>query len=303
MTRNDTTTILTTSADPRESFPLPEGCVEGYIETNGIRLHYVSAGEGPLVLLLHGFPDFWYSWRYQLPALAERFRVVAPDLRGYNLSAKSATGYDIATLAADVRGLVAAFGERQADIIGHDWGGGIAWAFALRHPDALRRLVIVNAPHPALMLRELRHPGQLIRSLYMGFFQLRGIAERAIMRDDYAVIRRTFRAADRPHAWLTDTDIQRIVDAISRPGALTCALEYYRQLRPANLGLLSPARVITSPTLVLWGELDPYLGPQLLDGLAPFVSDLRIRRFPTSGHWPHQQEFLRVNESLLAFLS
>lgn len=284
-----------------EPFPLPEGCVEGYAETNGVRLHYVAAGSGPLVLLLHGFPEFWYAWRYQLAALARHFRVVAPDLRGYNLSEKPARGYDVATLSADVRGLIEALGERQADIVGHDWGGVLAWATAMREPECVRRLVIVNAPHPAAMMRELRHPGQMRRSAYVGFFQLRGVAERAMERDDYAMVRRTFRAGDRGRAWLADEDIHRFVTALARPGALAAALEYYRQLRHA-WGLLSPMRVITAPTLVLWGELDPYLGVGLLEGLERWVRDVRVERFPTAGHWLNQQEPERVSEALLAFL-
>jgi pimeloyl-ACP methyl ester carboxylesterase len=274
-----------------------------FVTVNGVRLHYVQAGpeNGPLVLLLHGFPEYSYSWRYQLPALAGRYRVVAADLRGYHLSDKPAFGYDIVSLTSDVRELVWALGEQRAHIVGHDWGGVIAWALAVREPDVVRRLVVINAPHPAAMRRELRHPAQLRRSAYIGFFQLRGVAERAIERDDYAMIRRTFRAADRERAWLTDADIQRYVEAIARPGAVTAALSYYRAL-PRSLTQLSPLRVITAPTLVLWGERDPYLGPELLDGLEPWVKDLTIRRFATAGHWLNQQAPEAVNEALLAFL-
>src|SRR5579872_2956633 len=281
-----------------EAFAVPEGCEEGYAEANGTRLHYVAAGAGPLVLLLHGFPEFWYSWRFQLPALARRFRVVAPDLRGYNLSDKPASGYDIATLSADVRGLIEALGERQADVVGHDWGGALAWVTAIRAPDVVRRLVVLNAPHPAAMRRELRNPRQAWRSAYMGFFQMRGLAERAMERDDYAMVRRTLRAADHGRAWLTDEDIARYVAAITRPGALAAALEYYRQL-PRDWNALSPLRVITAPTLVLWGELDPYLDVGLLDGLDRWVRELTVRRFPTAGHWLNQQEPERVNAALV----
>ncbi|HLZ25150.1 MAG TPA: alpha/beta hydrolase [Ktedonobacterales bacterium] len=291
---------MTTSAN-KEQFALPEGCEEGYAETNGTRLHYVAAGTGPLVLLLHGFPAFWYSWRHQLPVLAGRFRVVAPDLRGYNLSEKPAGGYDLASLSADIRGLIEALGERHAHVVGHDWGGVVAWATAIRAPESVRRLVVVNAPHPAAMLRELRRPRQLWRSAYMGFFQLRGMAERAVERDGYALVRRTLRAADRGEAWLTDEDIARYVAAIARPGALTAALEYYRQLRH-DWQALSPMRVVTAPTLVLWGELDPYMGVGALEGLDRWVREPRIRRFPTAGHWLNEQESERVNAELLAFL-
>ena len=299
----DEMTIATLRAS--ETAPLPSGAVEGYATTNGTRLHYVAAGtDGPLVLLLHGFPEFWYSWRAQIPALARRFRVVAPDLRGYNLSDKPSGGYDIGSLVEDVRGLIAALGEREAHVVGHDWGGAIAWAVAIRAPDAVRRLAILNAPHPGPFRRELRSPGQLRRSSYIAFYQLRGLAERAIARDDYALIRRTFRAADRGRAWLADEDIERFVTAIARPGALSAALEYYRRIaRPAAFRQISPLRVIEAPALVLWGELDPYLGTGLLDGLDRWVRDLRVRRFPTAGHWLNQQEPERVSAALEAFLS
>lgn len=285
-----------------EAFPLPEGCDEGYIVANGVRLHYVAAGSGPLAILLHGYPEFWYSWRDQIPALAAIRRVVALDMRGYNLSEKPASGYDLATLTADVRGVIAALGERRADVVGHDWGGLIAWAFAMREPDFLRRLVVLNAPHPGTLKREWRHPGQFRRSAYVGFFQLRGVAEDAIARDNYRQLWRTFRSADRGRAWLTDEDIQRFVDALARPGALSAALSYYRQLPRHGASALSPARVIDAPTLLLWGELDRYLGPWMADDLEPWAPAIRVRRFPTAGHWLNQQLPEQVNAELLSFL-
>jgi len=230
--------------------------------------------------------------------------VVALDTRGYNLSDKPASGYDLATLTADVRGVIEALGERQADIVGHDWGGLIAWTFAMREPDYLRRLVVLNAPHPATLTREWRHPGQFRRSAYVGFFQLRGIAENSITRDNFSRLWRTFRSADRGRAWLTDEDIQRFVDAMARPGAVTAALSYYRQLLRHGAAALSPARVITAPSLLLWGELDPYLGPWMADNnnLEPWATNLHVRRFSTAGHWLNQQIPEAANAELLAFL-
>ena len=172
----------------------------------------------------------------------------------------------------------------------------------MRAPEYVRRLVILNAPHPATFQRTLYSPSQWLRSAYVGFFQLEGIAEEALSRDNYALIWRTFRAADRERAWLTDADIQHYVDAIARPGALTAALSYYRQVVRRGPGIVGPARVITAPTLVLWGELDPYLGVESLDGLERWVDDLRVQRFSTAGHWLNQQEPARVNEALLEFL-
>jgi epoxide hydrolase 4 len=208
----------------------------------------------------------------------------------------------VATLCDDVRVLIEALGEREAILVGHDWGGIIAWLCAIRYPDYVRRLVVLNAPHPAAMLRAWRRPGQLARSAYVGFFQLRGLAERAIARDDYAVIRRTLRGTDRGRAWLSDEDVQRYVTAIARPGVLSAALEYYRQLRPRHLAALGPLRVISAPTLLLWGELDTALGPELAEGLEPWVRDFTLQRFPVAGHWLNQQEPERVNAALLDFL-
>lgn len=291
------------AAEERERFPLPPGCAEGYLTANGQRLHYVTAGAGPLVVLLHGFPEFWYSWRASIPALARVRRVVALDLRGYNLSSKPADGYDVATLTTDIRCAIEALGERQADLVGHDWGGALAWAFAMREPDYLRRLVVLNAPHPGPMTRELRHLRQLRRSIYIGYFQLAGLAERALAADHYGAIWRTFRSADHDREWLGDDDIQRFVDAIARPGALTAALSYYRQLMRRGLAAVGVARVITAPTLVLWGEQDPYLGVELLDGLDRWVRDLRCVRFPEAGHWLNQQAPNIVNSEMVAFLT
>ncbi len=295
--------IHSTRGEGYEAFALPRGWEEKYVETNGIRLHYVAAGSGPLAILLHGFPEFWYSWRATIGPLSQNRRVVALDMRGYNHSDKPREGYDLATLCADVRGVIEALGARQADIIGHDWGGVIAWVFAMREPEYTRSLAVLNAPHLGLALRELRNPRQLRRSAYVGFFQFAGWAERAIAADNYGVVWRTFRSADRKREWLGDEDIQRYVSAIARPGALTAALSYYRQLArdvPAAVGV---ARVITAPTLVLWGEQDPYLGLELLDGLGAWATDLRIERFPDAGHWVNQQLPDAVNEALLGFLA
>jgi epoxide hydrolase 4 len=280
------------------------GWTERFLATNGIRLHVIEAGpaDAPLVVLLHGFPECWYSWRFQLAALSDRYHVVAPDLRGYNLSDKPTQGYDIATICEDVRGLIHALGAERAAVVGHDWGGIIAWALAIRAPDAVARLAILNAPHPGTFHRELRNPLQVLHSSYIAFFQLRGVAERALSRDDYAFVRRTFRASDRARAWLADDDIERYVAAIAQPGALSAALEYYRQL-PSALPRLGPMRRITAPTLVLWGELDPYLGVGMLRDLDRWVADLSILRFPTAGHWLNQQEPAAVNAALTAFLA
>ncbi len=170
-----------------------QGWAHHFASVNGIRLHYVEAGTGPLVILLHGFPEFWYSWRHQLTALSEAgFRVVAPDQRGYNESDKPAgvSAYRIENLTADIAALVRHLGEPSAHIVGHDWGGVVAWHLPLHHPGLVRRLVILNAPHPALFVQALSRPAQLLRSWYIFFFQLPWLPEWALRRRNFAGLKR-----------------------------------------------------------------------------------------------------------------
>jgi pimeloyl-ACP methyl ester carboxylesterase len=274
-----------------------------YPVVNDIRLHIVDAGSGPLVILLHGFPEFWYSWRHQIPALAAAgFRILAPDLRGYNESDKPAgvANYDIDILAADVVGLIRDAGVDRAAVVGHDWGGGIAWHVALRHPEVVERLVILNAPHPALFLRELRTPAQLRKSWYMFFFQLPWLPEWYLRRGNFAVIDRVLGSAA-PGTFTAD-NIQAYKNALAQPGALTAAINYYRA---AFRRLRSVARVlhpIQIPTLMIWGERDRYLGIRLTEGLDEWVTNLRIERLPNSSHWVQNDAPEQVNELLIQFL-
>ena len=232
---------------------------------NGIRLHWVEQGSGPLVVLLHGFPEFWYSWRHQIPALAGHFRVVAPDLRGYNLSEKPARGYDVETLTNDVRALVEHLGEERAVIVGHDWGGAIAWAYAVLYPDAIDRLVVMNAPHPARFLEVVRRPRQMLRSWYMLFFQLPVLPELALGANRSWLIAQALRSSAVNKEAFSDEDLDRFREAMSRPGALTGALNYYRGLVRGAVRVrdLSREAFVRCPTLLLWGEQDVALGKEL----------------------------------------
>jgi len=288
------------SADPREPWTHQQAIV------NGVRLHWVEAGSGPLVLLLHGFPEFWYSWRHQVPALAAAgFRVLAPDLRGYNLSDKppGVAGYRLEALTGDVAGLIAHAGAASAAVVGHDWGGGIAWTLAMRRPELVRKLAVLNAPHPAVFLRELRRPGQLLRSWYMFFFQLPWLPELLLRAGNYALLERTLRRDPvRPGAF-TEDDIRRYKEALSQPGARTAAINYYRaafrRMRSASRGMAP----VTVPTLLIWGEQDRYLGRRMTEGLDRWVPDIRVARLPDASHWVQQDAPERVNEFLAGFLS
>ena len=300
-----------------------------FVETNGIRLHCAVDGDGPLVVLLHGFPECWYSWRHQIAALAPRFRVVAPDLRGYNESDKPApvSAYALSELVADVRGLIEAFGERQAVIVGHDWGGGIAWSFAMEHPEMTRRLVAMNCPHPAIFAQHLRANGrQLARSWYMFFFQIPWPPETLLGLGRARPIANAIRRSTVRQDSLTPEDLEFLRDAASRPGALRAAINYYRAMfrsplaqttwppwlrrfvhgdRPVE-GLrerLEDWPRITAPTLLIWGENDVALGKELTLGTEALVdAPFTVKYIPLCGHWVQQEQPALVNSYLLDFL-
>ncbi|MGE5657985.1 MAG: alpha/beta fold hydrolase [Actinomycetota bacterium] len=276
-----------------------------FVETNNIRLHCVTQGQGDLVLLLHGFPEFWYSWRYQIPALARHFKVVVPDLRGYNDSDKPESGYDLDTLSADIRGLIERLGYSGAHIVGHDWGGAIAWHLAQKFPESLNRLAILNAPHPQFFVQELlSNLDQFRRSWQVLAFQVPGLPEWLIqhylkdfvqgMLQGHAVRKGAFSAEE--------TKIYQA--ALEKPGVLASAMNYYRQLFTHwawNWGQkVDPVRV---PTLVLWGEEDSFLSKRLTEGLDRLiVAPFKLKLIPHCGHWIQQEAPQTVNRELLNFL-
>jgi pimeloyl-ACP methyl ester carboxylesterase len=281
------------------------GARDGYADLGEVRLHYVEAGEGPLVVLLHGFPEFWYSWRYQISALAEAgFRVVAPDMRGYNLSSRppGVAAYDTAHLTGDVRDLIRERGAESAFLAGHDWGAAVAWATAMNHPEVVSRLAILNVPHPRRFLQGLRRPAQLSKSWYMFFFQLPWLPERMSRARRWASFRRGFEHDARPGAF-TAQDIDRYVEAWSQPGALTAMINYYRGLfRQSPSRTAARIRPITAPTLVIWGEHDRYLGAELAEPDRADVPNLtRVVRLPNASHWVQHDEPEQVSRLLIEF--
>jgi len=274
---------------------------------NGIRLHYVTAGEGPLVVLLHGFPEFYYSWRHQIPALARAgFQVVAPDMRGYNLSEKPAGvhNYRINALVEDVAALIKHMGATQATVVGHDWGGAVAWAVPMTYPALVEKLVVLNAPHPGAFMRELRSREQLRKSWYILFFQIPILPELLIRSNKGALLGEMLRTDPERAGAFTEEDIDRYVQAINQPGALTGALNYYRALfRQSPIQTMRSIRRIDTPTLLIWGEHDRYLGIRLTQNLGAWVPNLRLERIPQSGHWVQAEAADRVNELLIEFLA
>ncbi len=272
--------------------------------TNGIRMHYVTQGEGPLTVLLHGFPEFWYSWRYQIPFLAEHgYTVVAPDLRGYNDTDKPRRGYDVPTLLCDIVGLLSGLGQEKAIIVGHDWGGALAWAFAMRYPAMTERLIVMNAPHPGAMLREIRTLRQLRKSWYMFFFQIPWLPEYMLLRNHANAIGRSLRGSAVQKSVFTREETAKYQESMSKPGAMTAALNYYRQLfRHLPHTSWGTKFHVSAPTLLIWGEQDIALGIELTTGLEQWVDNIEIKRIPDSGHWVQQEQPDKVNEYMLEFL-
>ncbi len=270
-----------------------------YARVNGIRMHYVEAGEGELVLLLHGFPECWYSWRKQLPVLGEGYRVVAPDLRGYH-ETDARPPYDGTTLQADVLGLLEALGERSAHIVGHDWGGMVAWLLAMQRPEAVRSLTILNAPHPALSRAGLRSLAQLRRSWYVFFFQLPWLPERMLALNGYGLLARAiFRGIPPSEDRRKDLAFYR---RSWREHGLTGGVNWYRAFLRKATRPPGPVPEVTAPTTMIWGEEDFALGKELTLGTERYVRDLDLHYIPGVGHYVQQEAPGRVNELLLAHL-
>jgi len=287
----------------------------GYAEVNGVRLHYAAVGAGRLILFLHGFPEFWYAWKEQLSEFGRDHLAVAPDLRGYNLSSKPAAteSYHICVLVADVAGLIRHLGSEKAVLVGHDWGGALAWNTAIFHPEWVEKLVIINAPHPAVGARELReNPEQRAASQYMRQLTAPG-AESVLAANDYALLVEAVLAEGLRRGYFDEEDRQAYLEAWSQPGALGAALNYYRAAllgavvsgeAPADPSLVFGASnfAVEVPTLVLWGENDIYLRTGNLVGLEEYVRDLGVRRIPDASHWVVREKLALVNGCIHEFI-
>jgi epoxide hydrolase 4 len=278
---------------------------EGYADVGDMRFHYVEAGDGPLVVLLHGFPEFWFGWRWQIKPLAEAgFRVVAPDMRGYNLSSrpKAVADYSTDKLADDISGLIRQLGAGSACLVGHDWGGSVAWATAMSHPEVVERLAILDAAHPRSLLKGLRNPRQLLRSWYFFFFQPPWLPERLVRAGHWRFFRRFLRDA-RPA--YTPEDFGRYVEAWSQPGAATGMLNYYRfSVRESPKKAAAAIHPISAPTLLIWGQDDRYLGPGVREPDPGDVPGLdRVEQLPGASHWVHHDASERVTQLLIDFFA
>ena len=284
-----------------------------YARIGNVRLHYAECGSSndDLVILLHGFPEFWYSWRHQLPVLGERFHVVAPDMRGYNLSDKPrrVADYRIEFLVDDVLGLIKHFGRDKAAIVAHDWGAGVAWAVAQRHPEAVTKLAALQVPLPAAWRANMTLR-QLFASWYMFFFQLPRLPEWWARANDLARVDEMYRKTAVRQGAFTDEDIEAYKEALRQPGALTSAINYYRAnvFRSLLRGVVETPNDadgrVRVPTLFIYGEHDMAVLPSTVRDLGHFINaPYRELRIADSGHWVQNEAVAEVNAALLEFLS
>jgi pimeloyl-ACP methyl ester carboxylesterase len=288
--------------------PELRGIEQQFVDANGMRFSVATAGSGDnLALCLHGCPECWYSWHHQMPLLADLgYRVWAPDLRGYGESSRPPRiqDYAVEELLDDIAGLIDASGARTTMLLAHDWGGLLAWWFAMRGLRPIERLVVFNAPHPTVA-RERAGWRQRLRSWYTVAAQIRGLPEWWIGKDARGVPRAIERLAGRPGVF-SQEDLEIYRSSAARPGALTAMFDYYRALGRGGgyarqLALGSPR--IEAPTLLLWGTADPTAGWELTHGMAPYVRDLTIRYLPGVGHWSQQEAPEESNRILSAWLA
>ena len=279
-----------------------------YLVANGIRFHVATPeaqGSGALVILLHGFPEFWYSWRHQMPALsAAGYHVIAPDLRGYNDTEKPARGYDLLTLTSDVAEIIKSLRYTRAVIVGHDWGGVLAWTFAARFPEMTSKLVVMNAPHLAAYQREMRRNfAQWRKSWYVYFFQIPRLPEALLTSDHGRRIKQLLRRSA-PATTFSEEDLARYAEAFCKPGVATAAINWYRA---AARDRLTGARLpnegrVSAPTLLIWGAQDPALDIGQTIGLERWAPKLTVRVLPEASHWVQQDAPALVNSYVLDFL-
>jgi pimeloyl-ACP methyl ester carboxylesterase len=280
---------------------------EKYYQVNGIRMHTVESGpdDGPVVIFLHGFPEFWYGWRRQIGFFAERgYRVVVPDQRGYNLTGKpvAIAAYRVQELMQDVVELIAALGAEKVYLVGHDWGAVIAWGLATYHPQRLHRVVIINVPHPAVMRETLRKRfDQLRRSWYIFFFQLPLLPRWIISFRRFWIMRRSLQKSSRPGTF-SEAELGHYVTAWSRPGSFRSMLNWYRAaVRYRNPAALASGKKIGIPLLILWGTQDMALRAEMAPKSLEWCEAGRLRTFPDATHWVHLEKSAEINDAIHGF--
>lgn len=278
-----------------------------YAQIGGVRLHYATAGNGDrLVLLLHGFPEFWYSWRHQLIDLSDQYTVVAPDMRGYNLSdkPKNISDYEIENLVDDVTGLIRHFGREQAAVVGHDWGATVAWKIAEKHPEHLWKLACLQVP-PAAVWKKNQTFRQLLKSWYMFFFQIPRLPEFLLSLNDYKALENGLKGSTAEGGVFTDQDIFEYKKAWSEPGALRSGLNYYRaNILRRIFGKQPQTEKIKVPTLFIYGEKDTAVLPETVKGVGEMIeAEYEEIHIPEAAHWVQQEARETVTQVLRDFLA
>ncbi len=285
--------------------PLQPGWREATRAVNGLNLHVVEAGpeNGPLLILLHGFPEFWWAWRHQITPLAEAgYHVVVPDQRGYNTSdaPQDVSAYHIDTLAADVVSLADAYGVDRFHMVGHDWGAVIGWWVAAKYPERLERVILMDGPHPDVWGRQaLKHPTQALKSTYVAFFQLPWIPEATLGGFDFAGLKAMMRGSAKANTFEPGA-LDRYVKAWGHPGSLTAMLNYYRALRERKTGG-EPAR-LAPPTLILWAGDDAFLERNVAEAGLALCDAGKLEFVEGASHWLHIEQPERINARILEWL-
>jgi len=267
---------------------------ERTVESGDVRIHCVTSGlaDAPMVVLLHGFPARWSTWRQIIPLLVQAgYFVVAPDLRGYGASDKpwAPDSYSVTRIAEDVAAIIGAFGRERAFVAGHDFGGGVAWALAMFHPERVQRLAILNSVHPVGFERQMRKLSQVAKSWYVFFFLLPRLPEWWLSRQDYRFLRRSLADDGLPEAMVTD-----LLEGVRRPGALHAAIEWYRTSFREGAGKRLTPRKVEVPVLVVWGDREKHLDAALANPPPDWVPHVRVEHIPEGSHWVHHDAPERV---------
>ena len=278
---------------------------EKIIELNKIKMNVAESGEGQPILFLHGFPECWYSWRYQLKGLSNNFRCIAPDLRGFGKTDKPLTGYDIETLSLDIMELSEKLSLKNFVLCGHDWGGVIAWDFAYRYKTKIKALIIMNAPHLLDYIKEIfTNPFQLLKSWYVFFFQIPYIPEKILGMKNYKLLSNLIKASIINHKFFTDKDIEILRKEISKPNALKCGISYYRNAPKSFIKWRNLyTEKLNIPICVIWGKKDKFLSVRLAKKMAEKTNgkfDLKV--LENSGHWVQQECPEEVNRFIREFV-
>lgn len=276
-----------------------------FIETNGVRLHVLLAGpeNGTPVILLHGFPEFWRGWLKQIePLSAAGYRVIVPDQRGYNLSdaPKNVSAYALDELSKDIVGILDHFGIEQTYLVGHDWGAAVAWTVAIQYSERVKKLGILNVPHPAVMMKFIgKNPKQMLKSWYIGFFQIPGLADWLMGLGNFAGAINMLRASGKPSTF-SESDLDEYRKAYANSGGLTGMINWYRALMRFRPAMPRDVRV-KMPVLILWGKNDVALSYEMAEESLRYCEDGRLVAFEHATHWVQHDEAESVNRALLDF--